>query len=96
MPIRNFDSYYDPPDEEETVFCEFCGEELESRYQVAEEEALVCINPLCPEIFDGLMKEMAQLIVEQKEKIESLEDKIKYYTRKIEWMEFLRDEKGEL
>lgn len=38
---------------------------------------------------------MAQLIVEQKEKIGSLEDKIKFYTRKISWMEFLRDEKGE-
>jgi hypothetical protein len=93
--MRGFDSYYDPPDYDEAVFCEFCNEELESRYQVTEEEDLVCINPLCPDIFDGLMKEMAQLIVEQKEKIGSLEDKIKFYTRKISWMEFLRDEKGE-
>jgi hypothetical protein len=91
--MKIFDSYYDSPDEDEEVFCEYCGTELESRYQVAEEDSLVCINPLCPEIFDGVSKEMAQLIVEQKEKIESLNDKIKYYTRKISWLEFQRDEK---
>lgn len=95
MPIRNFDSYYDPPEESEILLCEFCGKELESKYQITEEEDFVCVNPFCPKLFNGVSKEMAQLIVEQKEKNESLEDKIKYYTRKISWLEFQRDEKGE-
>lgn len=84
-----------PPDEPEAVYCEDCGEELSEihtgigSYRHTE---YVCTNNFCPEKFAGVPKEMAELIVEQKDTIQRLENRIKFLTHKVEALEFRRDE----
>jgi len=92
MPIRNFDSYYDPPEESEEILCEDCNQPLESKYQVTGEDDLICINIFCPSKFSSTAKEMAEFIVELRDEVETLKSKKKYLERKIERLEFYRDE----
>lgn len=82
MSIKGLDKYLDPPDEPEIPLCEACGHEM------AEEDkwdaGFYCNNPLCPDLFSGLMKEMAEKIVEQEVTIDELQSTIRRLKRKIE------------
>jgi hypothetical protein len=87
--MDNFDraqrDWETPPDEPEAVFCEDCGQEVEYRTDANGEDWNFCGNHLCPNKFDGKSKEMAILIVEQKESIESLQNTLKQVRRKLAW-----------
>lgn len=92
--MKGFDSYYDPPEDEEEILCEDCNQPVESKYQITGEEDLVCVNEFCPSKFSFTGKEMAELIVELRDEVETLKSKKKYLERKIERWELLND-KGE-
>jgi hypothetical protein len=85
--MDNFDraqrDWETPPDEPEAVFCEDCGQEVEYRTDANGEDWNFCGNHLCPNKFDGKSKEMAILIVEQKESIESLQRTLKHIRNKL-------------
>jgi hypothetical protein len=87
--MDNFDraqrDYENPPDEEEAIFCEDCGQEVEYRlYDIVAtkfiKDSFRCTNVMCPSKFNGgeVALDMAVLIVEQKESIESLQNTLKY------------------
>ena len=79
MTIKNLDKYLDPPDEPEAEYCESCGEELEWENSsiLPLKGGLKCTNPFCPDKHVGIMKEMAELIVDQAETIDKLKTKIR-------------------
>lgn len=74
--MKNFDSYYDPPDEEELPCCEECGHELQEGtwYQGKgmKLENLYCPNDFCPAKFHGRAKDMADMILVLLEQIDRL------------------------
>jgi hypothetical protein len=82
--MDNFDraqrDYENPPDEEEAIFCEDCGQEVEYRTDANGEDWNFCDNHFCPSKFNAgeVALDMAVLIVEQKETIESLQRTLKY------------------
>lgn len=75
MTIKNLDKYLDPPDEPEIPLCEACGHEMSSVYPDGSDPH--CFNRFCPDKHVGIMKEMAELIVDQAETIDSLKAKIR-------------------
>lgn len=79
MTIKNLDNYLDPPDKPEAKCCESCGEEMElENYSILPlKGGLKCTNPFCPDKHVGMMKEMAELIVDQAETIDELKTKIR-------------------
>lgn len=68
---RAHNQYLEPPDDDPV--CEFCGETLVPDLNAD----WFCNNKFCPAQFQGVEKEMAELILELKDKIETLEWKIR-------------------
>jgi len=77
MNIKNLDKYLDPPDEPEAEYCESCGEEMEILDNFDGQRYTKCVNQYCPDKHVGIMKEMAELIVDQAETIDELKTKIR-------------------
>lgn len=79
MTIKNFDRYYDPPDDPEVPICEFCG--LDMDFDADDEP--VCNNPICPEKFNiqsvsgKIAKEMAERIVSMREDIDQMHARLR-------------------
>jgi hypothetical protein len=71
----NWDKYLDPPDEPEAVLCESCGQEMEGLY-FGDEREFSCINPHCPNKHTGVAKEMAEMIVELTDEVNTLRHKL--------------------
>ncbi len=82
MTIKNLDKYLDPPDEPEIPLCEACGHEMSSVYPDGSDPH--CFNRFCPDKYVGIMKEMAELIVDQAETIDELKTKIHRLESKYE------------
>ena len=74
MTIKNLDKYLDPPDEPEAELCEACGHEM---VEFVHGDGYYCKNKFCPDKHVGIMKEMAELIVDQAETIDNLKAKIR-------------------
>lgn len=81
--MKNFDRYYDPPDEEELSCCEECGHEMEEidypiiKFKLSEGvkttvPTIVCPNVYCPAKFTGEAKDMADMILVLLEQIDRL------------------------
>ncbi len=82
--MKNFDSYYDPPDEPETPICEACGQDMEVvRVWHTLPTDYKCPNPFCPAKFYGDAKEMAEKLVDTLDTVSRLEGKVKFLTRLI-------------
>ena len=81
MTIKNLDKYLDPPDEPEVHLCESCGHKM---MQYLHDDEYYCNNKFCPEKHIGILKEMAELIVDQAETIDELKTKIRRLERKHE------------
>jgi prefoldin subunit 5 len=80
--------YENPPDEEEAVFCEDCGQEVEILVDLGGERYTACTNVFCPDkMNDEVSFNMAEKIVSQEEAIESLQNTLKYVRRKLAWTE---------
>lgn len=73
--MKNFDKYYDPP-EEEAPICGECGQEMESVYPDTSDPH--CFNEYCPAKFTGIAKEMAEEFVVAKDVIKQLEKRVKF------------------
>lgn len=73
-----------PPDEEEAVICESCGQEMEEegRYKLGK-PYYRCNNHFCPSKFDWTAKEMAEKLVDALDTVSRLESKVKHLTRLI-------------
>lgn len=71
--------WLDPPDEPEAVFCEECGEEMTVKH-----DGMTCTNPYCPAKFEGVAKEMAELLIGAREEVKSLARRLKYKTRELD------------
>jgi hypothetical protein len=90
MDAREFaiahDRYLEPPEEQEAVCCDECGEEMD--------EYSSCPNLFCPDKHDGMAKEMAIKIMEleytlgrKKFRLDKLEYelvKVKKYAKSLE------------
>lgn len=71
--MKNFDRYYDPPDEEELPCCEECGHEMSvKRIWHTLPNDYRCENPFCPAKFSGINKDMADMILVLLEQIDRL------------------------
>lgn len=71
--MKNFDKYYDPPEEEELPCCEECGQEMAvKRIWHTLPNDYSCENPFCPSKFSGINKDMADMILVLLEKIDRL------------------------
>ena len=84
MNDRDIEDTRQPPDEPEAVFCDDCGEEMEETWKWYQGkgmtlENLHCNNPFCPSQHEGIAKEMAELIVEQKDDIRRMKHRIKHF-----------------
>jgi len=87
--MKNFDRYYDPPEEDEIEYCEECGEELE----IADnEDELVCKNVYCPGRLSGLTKyagtyviQMAKHLAEVEQSLRETKTKLKYSVNREEY-----------
>ena len=85
--MKNFDSYYDPPEEPEAEICEDCGQELEvahilpihSKHYGAKDT--YCPNQFCPSRFHGDAKALAEKLVDTLDTVSRLENKIKSLKR---------------
>ncbi len=82
--MKNFDSYYDPPDEEEAEFCESCGQEM---YCPAPGffgiPVTICQNLFCPDKHEGTAKEMAEELADAQATIGDLKRKVSHLNRVI-------------
>ena len=65
---RAHDSYLNPPDEPEAVFCEECGEEMT--------DGETCKYQFCPSKFEGDAKEMAYMLIGATEEVKSLAQRL--------------------
>lgn len=77
--MKNFDSYYDPPDDDPC--CESgCGEPL----HLGEwSNDWYCVNKFCPTKFQGIEKEMAEALVDALEEIRTLKAKLERSRREV-------------
>ena len=66
---RAHDQYLTPPDEPEAVLCDDCGEEME--------DGETCKYQFCPAKFEGVAREMAELLIGAREEVNSLAAKIR-------------------
>ena len=81
---RNFDSYYDPPEEPEIPICESCGHDMEENRDWDGVLDFRCRNQFCPAQFiDPLIKEMAEKLVGTLDTVSRLEGRVKHLTRLI-------------
>ena len=99
--MDNFDraqrDWETPPDEDEAIFCEDCGQEMEEIHDWDGATSYHCVNIMCPSKFNAgeVALDMAVLIVEQKESIESLQSTLKYVRRKLAWTDEILAEREE-
>jgi hypothetical protein len=54
---NGYDRHLDPPDSDEAIFCEYCGQEMElipdyEQYAYLKSTYYKCMNQFCPEKFD--------------------------------------------
>lgn len=91
MTIKNLDKYLDPPDKPEIPLCEACGHEMSSVYPDGSDPH--CFNRFCPDKHVGIMKEMAELIVDQAETIDELKTKIRRLERRLRIDDYLLEVK---
>lgn len=75
--MKNFDNYYDPPDEPEAVYCEECGKEKIEIDHFEGMRDFICVNDFCPANFSGVSQEMAIALVDALEELETANWKIK-------------------
>ena len=93
----NNETYLEPPEEIETEFCNECG--MEMTYHCSpdikrlKERWFECDNIFCPSLFEGTAKEMAEKLVEVLDTLSRVEKRVKFLSKKIEKLEFHRDEK---
>lgn len=81
--MKNFDSYYDPPDEPEAVLCDECGKEMEEIDNFGGQRDMKCVNSFCPSKFDGIAKEMAYSLLDSIESLYHAKYKIKRLEREL-------------
>lgn len=82
MNDRDIEDTRQPPELPEAVYCESCGDEMEILDDFDGSKYSVCVNSFCPRLFDSVSKEMAELIVEQKDLIKHLESRVKFLVHK--------------
>ncbi len=70
--MKNFDSYYDPP-EDDPICEDGCGETM-TRDVTGE---WYCANKFCPEKFQGVEREMAEMLIGANETVKSLMNKVR-------------------
>lgn len=75
--MKNFDSYYDPPEEPEAEYCEECGQEKTILENFGGRDYYECNNDFCPAKFTGDAKEMAQKLVDTIDTVSRLEGRVK-------------------
>ena len=68
MSIKNFDRYYDPPEEPEAYICEACGEESDEDY---------CKNKQCPDLFTGDARKLAEDLADARDEVRRLRLRVK-------------------
>jgi hypothetical protein len=86
MNDRDIEDTRQPKDLPEAVYCDECGEEMEEdKWGDWMKHYMKCVNPFCPRLFDSVSKEMAELIVEQKDLIKLLEGRVKFLATRREW-----------
>lgn len=84
--MTNFDSYYDPP-EDDPICEDFCGETL-VRNEFS--DGWFCANKFCPSKFQGVEQEMAFALVDAKDDLNAYRRyKVKYLELKEEYDELL-------
>ncbi len=70
--MKSFDSYYDPP-EDDPICEDGCGETM-TRDMTG---TWYCANKFCPEKFQGVEREMAEMLIGANETVKSLMNKVR-------------------
>lgn len=70
------DKYLNPPDEPEAQFCKSCGEEMPILDNFGGQRYSECVNLFCPNKHEGIAREMAELIVELRDEVNTLRHKV--------------------
>lgn len=86
--MKNFDSYYDPPEEPETPICEECGQDMEengAQYKSGT-PFYYCKNPFCPGKFrpKSVEHEMAQELVDALDTVSTLKAKVTLLSNQLD------------
>lgn len=82
--MKNFDSYYDPPEGPETPICEECGQDMvKVRVWYTLPPDYKCENQFCPAKFHGTAKEMAQALVDALDTVSELELKVRLLNNRL-------------
>lgn len=76
--------YLDPPDEPEAVLCDNCGEEMDVKEDLDGTHYTKCTNQYCPAKFEGVAREMAELLIGAREEVKSLARKLNYKARELD------------
>lgn len=87
--MKNFDSYYDSPDEPEAVFCEFCGKEMVEIDNFGGQRDMKCINDFCPEKFSGVVQEMAYELVDAWDDLDTMTHK--YQNLRLQYDDLVKE-----
>lgn len=83
--MKNFDSYYDPPEEPETPICEECGQDMvKVRVWYTLPPDFKCENLFCPSKFHGVAKEMAQELVDALDTVSTLKVKVTLLSNQLD------------
>jgi hypothetical protein len=91
MDINNgYDRHLDPPDSDEAVFCEFCGQEMEHKEDFSGEYN-VCINLYCPIFFVGKAEDMANHLVEVEQELRDTQSSLKYVRARLSNVQLIRE-----
>lgn len=90
--MSNPDNYYDPPDDEEMEYCEFCGQEVEILDDFDGAEYTRCVNQFCPEKFEkykggniAVVWDISNHLAEVEEALKDAQDTLKPVRRKLSW-----------
>ena len=74
---RAHDQYLTPPEVPEAVRCESCGEEMEVKQDWKGNPYAKCKYEFCPDKFEGVAAEMAELLIGAREEVKKLAAKVK-------------------
>jgi uncharacterized protein HemY len=76
MDINNgYDRHLDPPDSDEAIFCEYCGQEME---YIVSDASFWCENQFCPEKWTNeIVHNMAEHLVEVEQELRDTQLKLK-------------------
>lgn len=78
--MKNFDGYYDPPEEPETPICEECGQDERVKLDFSGKiDFTFCDNLMCPGKFEvgSIEREMAEKLVEALDTVSELKLKVR-------------------